>query len=268
MSRRRVALITGASSGIGAAVAELFAEGGHDLVLAARRLDPLREMASTMRTRHGVAVRVCRADLSQPGAAERLWAEATDDDSPIDILVNNAGTGLYGDLAHADGAALIRMLQLNVIAVVTLTRLAVPAMLSRGWGRILNVASTTAFQPGGPRMSTYYASKSFVLSFSRGVGRELAGTGVSVTALCPGPTRTAFGERAGVAGTPLYRWFATMDAKRVAAAGYRGLMHQRAVVVPGASAKVMAIAGGLPPRRVALEVNRMLLEPQRTKALP
>jgi len=261
VSGRRVALITGASGGIGAELATLFAADGHDLVLVARSLDTLEQLATKLRARYGVSVGVAQADLSEPGAAERLWAEVAGRGAPVDVLVNNAGVGLYGDLADQDSDAGTRMLQLNVVALATLTRLTLPGMLGRSWGRILNVASVTAFQPGGPGMAAYYASKSFVLSFSRGLARELAGTGVSVTALCPGPLRTAFEERAGMGGTLLYKWFGATDVKAVAAAGYRGLGRKRSVVIPGVVNKLMAFGGELPPRRLALEVNRVLLRP-------
>jgi len=255
MAKRETVLITGASGGIGAELARVFAENKYDLVLAARSLAPLEHLAQELRDRHGVAARVVRADLSEPGAAARLWREAGN----IDVLVNNAGVGLYGPLADQDPEALTRMLQLNVVALSDLTRLALPAMLQRKAGGILNVASVVAYQPGGPRMAAYYASKAFVLSFSKGLARELAGTGVTVTALCPPALRTAFEERSGAAGTRLYRLLGRDDLRAVAAAGFRGFTRKRSVVIPGLLTKILALAGELPPRRLALEVNRWLL---------
>jgi len=149
---------------------------------------------------------------------------------------------------------------LNVTAVTTLTRLALPGMLARRRGRILNVASLVAYQPGGPQEAAYYATKSFVLSFSKGLARELRGSGVSITVLCPGPTSTSFEKTSGAAETALYKWMPSMSASAVARAGYRGMMQGSRVVIPGVMAKLMAFAGELPPRRIALEINRMLLK--------
>ena len=259
MNRQETVLITGASGGIGAELARVFAANGYDLVLAARSAGPLEHLAQELRDRHGVTARVVQADLAEPGAAARLWREAGGAEGGIDVLVNNAGVGLYGPLADQEPEALTRMLQLNVVALSDLTRLALPAMLQRKAGGILNVASIVAYQPGGPRMAAYYASKSFVLSFSKGLSRELAGTGVTVTALCPPALRTAFEERSGAAGTRLYRLLGRDDLRAVAAAGYRGFKRKRSVVIPGLQTKILALAGELPPRRLALEVNRWLL---------
>src|SRR5262249_2642305 len=148
---------------------------------------------------------------------------------------------------------------LTVCALPVLPRLALPAMRQRGWGRILNVASVAAYQPGGPRWAVYYATKSYVLAFSKGLARELSGGDVSVTALCPGPTESSFGESSGAGVSRLYRWLPTASAASVALAGYRGMKRRRAAVIPGLSTKILALAGELPPRRIALEVNRFLL---------
>jgi hypothetical protein len=256
---KRTALITGASGGLGAALARLFAADGYDLIVVARNGTALTALADDLRARHGTAVRVVPADLGAPGAAARVWADATAAGTAIDVLVNNAGAGLYGPFAEHEPDALDAMLQLNVVALTALTRLALPGMRQRGWGRILNVASMVGFQPGGPRMAAYYATKAFVLSFSRGLVGELAGTGVRVTALCPGPTRTEFDTRAGAAGAAIYRRLPVLSAERVARAGYRALRRGRAVVVPGALAALLAFAGSLPPWRLTLAVNRWLL---------
>jgi uncharacterized protein len=252
------ALITGASGGIGAELARLLAADRYDLVLVARDAQALDRMAGELRTRHGVSVRTIAADLARPGAAERLWADLGDAGG-VDVLVNNAGVGLHGPLAEVDPSRLQDMVLLNVATLTALTRLALPPMLGRGRGRILNVASVAAYQPGGPGMAAYYASKAYVLSFSRGLARELLGSGVSVTALCPGPTATGFATRADAGPTRMYRRTSGPDAAAVALAGYRGLMRGRMVVIPGLMTKLIAFAGGLPPRRIALEVNRLLL---------
>jgi len=255
---RRTALVTGASSGIGLELARLLGADGYDLVTVARRRDRLEQLADTL-SMHPIRVHRFERDLSVPQAASELWAELTRQGIAVDILINNAGTGVYGLFAEQDEDAVARMLQLNVTALTMLTRLALPGMLARRWGRILNVASLAAFQPGGPRMAAYYASKSYVLSFSKGLAAELRGTGVSVTALCPGPSPTGFEESAGAARTRLYRWVPSAGAPAVARAGHRALMRRSSVAVPGLTAKVFAFAGELPPRRIALEVNRFLL---------
>jgi short-subunit dehydrogenase len=174
------------------------------------------------------------------------------------VLVNNAGVGIYGEVWQQDAEALQRMLVLNVEALTLLTRYALPAMLERRSGRILNVASIVGYQPGGPRMAAYYASKAYVLSFSKGLGVELRGTGVTVTALCPGLTRTGFMKHAGATssvleGTP------GSSPEIVAKEGYKGLMRGRSVVIPGMLTKFLAFAGELPPRRIALAFNERLL---------
>jgi len=256
----RTALVTGASSGIGLELARLLAADGCDLVLVARQPRPLAQVADELRARHGVAAHCYPRDLSAPRAAGELWTELARAGLRVDILVNNAGVGLHGLLQTQDPDALGRMLELNVVALTALTRLALPAMLERRFGRILNVASLAAYQPGGPRMAAYYASKSYVLSFSRGLARELSGTGVSVTALCPGPTRTLFEQSSGSQATALYRWVPKLPAAAVARAARRGMNRGASVLVPGVVAKVLAFAGELPPRRIALEVNRLLLK--------
>ena len=252
------ALVTGASRGIGRELARLLAADGYDLVAVARDGQALEGMADELRSVHDVAVRWYPTDLSRPLAAGELWADLETAGVQVEVLVNNAGFGLYGPLAGQDPDSLAGMLEVNVAALTSLTRLALPGMLQRRHGRILNVASLAAYQPGGPWMAAYYASKSYVLSFSKALSMELKHSGVSVTALCPGPTRTAFEQRSGAGSTPLYRG-AKMEAAAVALAGYRGMKRGAAVVIPGGVAKVLAVAGELPPRRIALEVNRLLL---------
>jgi short-subunit dehydrogenase len=209
---------------------------------------------------YSVSVRPQAADLSEPGAAGALWSALESAGVSIDILVNNAGVGLYGPLSEQAPDALARMVELNVAALTSLTRLALPGMQVRRWGRILNVASLVGYQPGGPRMAAYYATKSYVLSFSKGLGRELRGTGVSVTVVCPGPTKTPFEGKSGAQQTFLYRWVPAMAPDAVARAAYRGMKRQSRVVIPGLLAKLLAVAGELPPRGIALEVNNRLLQ--------
>lgn len=258
---RPTALVTGASSGIGLELARLLAAGGHDLVLVARSAERLDQIARELGDQNGVRVESRPYDLSKPDAARALWQELIDDRVAVSTLVNNAGIGLHGAFAEQDVDSIGRLVTLNVTALTTLTRLALPEMLARRSGRILNVASLVAYQPGGPQEAVYYATKAFVLSFSRGLARELRRTGVTVTTLCPGPTKTSFEATAGATETALYKWMPSMTAAAVARAGYRGMMRGSGVVIPGIVAKVLAVAGELPPRRIALEVNRLLLRP-------
>lgn len=254
----QTALVTGASSGIGLELARLLASHDHPLVLVARSATRLATIAAELQKDHGVRVWALPLDLSEPGAVHELWRELTAAEVSVDVLVNNAGVGMHGAFARQDPEAIQRMLMVNVSAVTALTRLALPGMVARRKGRILNVASLAAFQPGGPGEAAYYATKSFVLSFSRGLAHELRGSGVSVTALCPGPTESAFAATAGSADAALYRG-SLSSAAAVAHAGYRGMMHGAGVVIPGMLTKLLAFAGQLPPRRIALAINSALL---------
>ncbi|PYQ98482.1 MAG: short-chain dehydrogenase [Acidobacteria bacterium] len=253
------ALITGASSGIGLELARTLAANGHSLVIVARDEARLKAVAAQLESDYGVPVTWHAKDLSEPRAADDLWSDLSKANIIIDVLVNNAGVGLYGDFQDESLDAVRRMQMINVVALTTLTRLALPGMLARHRGRILNVASMVGYQPGGPRMAVYYATKSYVLSFSKGIARELDGSGVSVTALCPGLTKSAFEEKSGAQETRLYRLVPQMTASAVAMAGYRAMMRGRRVVIPGVISKILAFAGELPPRTIALEVNRFLL---------
>jgi len=254
----RTVLITGASGGIGMELSRLFAADGSNLVVVARNVEKLRSLAAQLESEHGGRVRTCPTDLSQPGAAHALWSELTDTRVAIDVLVNNAGVGIYGDLWEQDAEALRGLLVLNVEVLTLLTRYALPGMIERQWGRILNLASLLGYQPGGPRMAAYYASKAYVLSFSKGLAAEVRGTGVSVTALCPGLTRTEFMERSGATQSALEKT-PSSSPEIVAKQGYEGLMRGRRVVIPGMLSKLLAFAGELPPRRIALAVNERLL---------
>jgi len=257
---KETALVTGASTGIGYELARVLAANGHPLVIVARDREKLNALAGELQSEYGVPVGVFARDLSEPGAAEALWSEVSGSKIKIDILVNNAGVGAYGEFQNTPLAELERMQMLNVVALTSLTRLALPEMLARKHGRILNVASIVGYQPGGPRMAVYYATKSYVLSFSKGLAKELAASGVSVTALSPGLTKSSFEARAGASGALLYKLLPQMSASAVAIAGYRGMMRGRKVVLPGTAAKLLAFAGEFPPRAIALEVNHLLLK--------
>jgi uncharacterized protein len=259
IERRETALVTGASTGIGLELARELAAHGHSLILVALDRQRLAMAAEELRSRYGVAVVDRASDLSEPGAAERLWAELSKSGVAVDILVNNAGVGVYGEFHEQPPDAVTGMQMLNILAVTSLTRLALPGMLARGHGRILNVASIVGYQPGGPRMAVYYATKAYVLSFSKGLARELVGTGVTVTILSPGITKSSFEVKSGASATRLYRLLPQMSAPAIARAAYRGMMHGRRVVIPGIVPRILSVAGELPPRAVALAVNEWLL---------
>lgn len=256
---RKTAVITGASSGIGLELARLFAADGYDLIVTARRLERLQQLADELGTAHGIAVHSIPMDIAQPFLGVALWQSISEITQDIEVLVNNAGFGDAGDFAEELPAKIEGMIHLNISTLTSLTRHVLPGMIERKRGKILNVASLAGYQPGGPGMSVYYATKSYVLSFSRGIRRELYGTGVSVTTLCPGPTHTEFKEAAKAQNTLLFHWMQPMDARIVARAGYQGMQRGCGVVVPGLLNKLMAISARLFPPAIVLEVNRFLL---------
>jgi short-subunit dehydrogenase len=191
MEGRKTALVTGASSGIGLDLAKRFAAEGYDVALVARSEGKLKEVAAALEAEHKVRAHVVTADLAKAGAADALVAALDARGIDVDVLVNNAGYASYGAFAETDLADELAMIQVNVVVLTHLTKLLVRKMVAKRSGRVLNVASTAAFQPG-PLMAVYYATKAYVLSFSEAIAEELRDTGVTVTALCPGPTRTAF----------------------------------------------------------------------------
>jgi len=251
-------LVTGASSGIGRELAKLFAAAGSDLVLVARREDELSNLADELRAVHAVTARVLPADLSQPGAAAAICGVLESSGVDVDVLVNNAGFGAHGTVAELSLERQLQMMQVNMTSLVELSRRLLPGMMERGWGGILNVASTAAFQPG-PHMAVYYATKAFVLHFSEALAQELVKTEIKVTCLAPGPVATGFAATAGVEESVLFK-VAVLDARKVARAGYRGLGRGKAVVVPGLRNKLLVLALRFTPRSV---VRRIVARIQR-----
>jgi len=259
MSRRAgAALITGASGGIGEELARLAAADGSDLVLVARSRERLQALADELAGRHDVAARVVARDLSDPQAPREIFEELAADGVEVETLVNNAGFGSYGLFAETDPEHELRLLQVNVVALTHLTKLFLPGMIARRRGYVMNVASTAAFQPG-PLMAVYYASKAYVLSFSEALSNETEGTGVVVSALCPGPTETGFVAAAGMEESKLFERGA-MTARAVAEAGYRGMLAGRRVVIPGFRNSLLARAVGLAPRGLVLRAVRGIQE--------
>ncbi len=249
-----MALITGASSGIGAELASLCAAGGFGVILIARRTDRLDQLAAELTARHGVKVRTIAADLASPEAPDEIYQQTRGE--TIDILINNAGFGLRGRYDQTDWDAESRLIQVNITALAHLSKLYVKDMARRGSGRILNVGSTAAFVPG-PLMAMYYASKAFVVSFSEALSKEFEGTGVSITVLCPGPTRTEFDTAAGIAGSKLFRGSA-MTAKEVAQIGYRAMMAGEAEAIAGARNRGMILLTRLAPRTLLASIAKRL----------
>lgn len=246
---RETALITGASAGIGLRLARGFAERDFDLVLVARREQALGELADRLRRGHDIEVTVLATDLLEPGATAHLVQRLEERELHIDLLVNNAGRLDMGRFVEIDLVEHESLLQLNVVSLVSLTRRLLPGMIARGHGRILNVASTAAFQPV-PSLSLYAASKALVLSFSESLSEELRGTGVTVTALCPGLTKTdmldaAASEHALARGVPD---FLVSDVGDVARDGVEACLAGRAVVVPGLANRLAASLVQLQPR--------------------
>lgn len=248
------ALITGASSGIGAEMARLCAGDGYAVILVARRADRLADLAQSLVREYGVTARVIASDLADEAAREVLYQQTRDDG--VVILINNAGVGLRGAYAETDWQAERRLMQLNMTAPAHLTKLFAKDMVHRGSGRILNVGSTAAFVPG-PFMAMYYASKAFVVSFSLAIANELKGTGVSVTVLCPGPTRTEFFQAAGIADGRLVQGPA-MTAAAVAREGYAAMMAGKPEVIAGALNRWMIWLARLAPRSMLAGIARKL----------
>jgi short-subunit dehydrogenase len=251
------ALVTGASGGIGEDLARLIAAGGRNVVLLARSADKLQALAGSLASTHGIAATVVATDLAEPGAEEIVARTLAARGVTVDILVNNAGFGTSGPFAREDPDELQRMVQVNVVALTALTRLFLPAMIERKHGRILNVASTAGFQPG-PFMAGYYATKAYVLSLSEALSEETAGTGVTVTCLCPGPTQTGFQDRAHIEETRLVTLGSVMDSATVARAGYDAMLAGRRLVIPGLANKIGVQAVRTSPRAMVLKIVRFL----------
>ncbi|MFL5406040.1 MAG: SDR family NAD(P)-dependent oxidoreductase [Myxococcales bacterium] len=250
------ALITGASSGLGAEYARLFAADKHDLLLVARRRDRLEALASELRGAHSVRVLVAAADLASADGPRRVIEEASRAGLQIDFLVNNAGSGASGAFAELEAGRELEMIQLNITSLVTLTRALLPAMIERRSGRILNIGSTAGFPPG-PFMAVYYASKAFVNSFTEALWYELRGTGVSATVSCPGATATEFADVAGSSQSLLFRLGAA-DPKRVAAEGYRAMKKGKPMVIHGLKNKLTVQSLRLSPRALARAITASL----------
>jgi len=260
----QTALITGASRGIGLALANVFARENHNLILVARSEDELKEIQTELSEKHGVNVVVFPRDLTEPTAVQQLFEQIEQQNLTVDILVNNAGYGDYGEFASGDWKKLQGMILLNVLALTHLSRLFLPSMIQRGSGKILNLGSTAAFQPG-PMMAVYFATKAYVLSFSEAIAAEAEDSGVTVTTLCPGPTQSNFINASNmdqIAGMGSVATDKLSTAAEVAEYGYASLQKGKVIAVPGILNKFLAFSPRLTPRKVIREGVKKFLSPK------
>lgn len=256
----QTALVTGASMGIGVDLAECFAKDGYDLILTARSEAALNEVANRLASAHGIQATAIASDLGVPGNGAGLAAAIAERGLTVDVVVNNAGYGIAGAFDGSKLAEQLGMIDLNIRALVELTHLYWPRFLANRRGGVLNVASTAAFQPG-PLMAVYYASKAFVLSFSEALWKEAEGSGVRVSCLCPGPTKSHFRERAGTGKTRLSRTGEPMASLDVAEQGYRGWQQNQRVVVTGLRNQLIANLAPLLPRQTILSLVHNMQSP-------
>lgn len=261
---RTTGLITGASSGIGRALARVLARHGHDLVLVARDGHRLARLAGELQQSSGIAATAIPADLSVATSSQDIIAELLKQGIKLSLLVNNAGFDVYGEFLETDQAEELRMIQVNLVSLTQLTKLVLPGMRQQGYGRILNLGSTGSFIPS-PLNAVYSATKAYVLSFSEAIGEELRGSGITVTALCPGATESEFHQRASMEGIRLRR-FGAMEAAAVAEIGYRGMMAGRRVVVPGWHNRAQVLFARILPRSVMPRMAKLMLQSPRRGA--
>lgn len=253
----KTALVTGASSGIGLALAQQFAEHGYNLILIARHMEGLQAAAKSLQKDNQPFIKLIQKDLSAPQAAQEIFTELQDDKVFVDVLVNNAGIAVYGNFWERSLEEQLSVVQINMATLTALTRLFLPSMLARKSGKILNVASTAAFQPG-PQMATYYASKSYVVSFSYALARELKGSGVTTTCLCPGPTNTPFRLHAHMGNARMFSGLISMQADAVAKIGYKATMKGRPLVIAGFKNRLGTIAVRLLPMSLTSDTVHFL----------
>ncbi len=253
----KTVLITGASSGIGVEFAKIFAKDGYNLVLVARRKDRLERLAGELSKKYQITTTIIAKDLSTPAAPREIFAELKANSVRVDILVNNAGTQVYGKFQDTDPELQLQLIQTNLTALTHLTYLFTSEMLKTGYGKILNVGSTGSFAPG-PLNAVYCATKAYVLSFSEALASDLAGSGITVTALCPGATASEFAEKSGLTKTRVFN-SAVMSSVKAARIGYQALLKGKRVVVAGLYNKLMIFAIRFTPRWMVLRISKMLM---------
>jgi len=256
---KETALITGAAAGIGYELASIFARDGYNLVLVDKDEQKLTDVANEFKSKFGSLVTTITKDLSLPTSPLEIYSELQEAGININFLVNNAGFGRFGFFAETDLNSELAMLQVNLVTLTHLTKLFVRDMVKRGQGKVLNVSSTAAFQ-SGPLMAVYFATKAYILSFSEAIANELEGTGVTVTVLCPGPTISSFHQETGMAETGVVKGKNFMDAAIVASVGYRGLMANKTVVIPGIKNRILTEVVRFFPRSLVTKFVRSMHE--------
>lgn len=253
------AIVTGASSGIGYEFTRFLSAIPYDLVLIARNLDRLVEIKKELEARYKIRVTVIPADLAQPGIAIDIHNELQNQDIVVDMLINNAGFGKCGSYLDQSWEDEADMVHVNILSLLHLTRLLLPKMIKRKHGYICNVASTAGFFPG-PYMATYYATKSYIVSYTQALHHELRHSGVSVSALCPGPTATNFQTVANVTNTRLFQMSNLANAKDVVEYGYRALLKNKPVAIPGLFNKLLVFGSRLIPRSIQIQLVQWIQE--------
>lgn len=255
----KTALITGASEGIGHELVQLLAKDGHDCVLVARNKEKMDQLAADVAKRFDIKTLVIPKDLSRPEAAREIFDELQAAGISVDVLINNAGLGLYGDFTNSDMDRNMHLLEVNLMTLTKLTWLFLPGMIARKSGKILTVGSLASFAPS-PRFALYNASKAYVLFFSEALREELKGTGVTVTCLCPGATKTQWHVRADSENIRLHRFSRMIDAKIVAQHGYEALMKGKRLVIPGCDNNITALFSKIAPRAAVLKLAGFLTQ--------
>jgi len=253
----KTALITGASNGIGLELAKIHASKGDNLVLVARSKDKLEALKLELETKYKISVHIIVKDLSLINAVKEVYDETTRQNIAVDYLINNAGFGLFGFFHETDWKKELQMINLNITALTTFCKLYLKDMVARDDGKIMNVASTAAFQPG-PTMAIYFATKAYVLHFSEAIGNEVKDKGVTVTALCPGPTESGFLAAAELEDSNLFKRGGIATSKQVAEYGYKAMMKGKAVAIQGFKNALMANAVRFAPRSLVVKITRSI----------
>lgn len=252
---KNIALITGASSGIGWELAKIHASLGGDLILVARREDRLQKLKNKLEEEYDAKVVVLSEDLTQSNASQRIYDYVEKNKLQVDILVNNAGFGGHGKFFERDFEIDKKMIQLNIIALTELTRLFLPKMVERNKGKILNVSSTAGFIPG-PLQAVYFATKAYVNSFSQAIAYEVRKTNVTITTLCPGPVSTEFGKVADLEGTNLIK--GAKSAYSVAMCGYKAMLKGRLIVINEWKLKIMLFFTKFTPKKISMSITEKM----------
>lgn len=253
----KAVLLTGASTGIGYDLAHLFAKDKNNLILVARSEKKLREVATELSQKYNVQIEILPVDLSNPDAPKQIYGFVKGKGIFVETLVNNAGFGSNGKFVDLPINEELGMIQVNISSLIHLTRLFLPEMLQNNTGKIMNVASTAAFQPG-PYMSNYYATKAYVLHFTEGLAEELKGTNIKISALCPGPVMTEFQSRANLKDALMIKGPMVLESKKVALVGYKGLLAGKVIIIPGFLNWLLTVSTAFTPRFLVRKIAGMM----------